>query len=107
MADELPTTVVIAPFEVHQTNPVIDLWHRCGLVAEGNDPAQDIARKQRVQGEMFLVAELDGEVVGSIMAGYDGHRGWVNYVAVAPEHRRAGLGRFCQISGRIAHPRSR
>jgi ribosomal protein S18 acetylase RimI-like enzyme len=43
--------------------------------------------------ESFLVAVLDGEVIGSVMAGYDGHRGWINYLAVTPSSRRAGVGR--------------
>jgi ribosomal protein S18 acetylase RimI-like enzyme len=73
---------------------VIDLWHRCGLVAAGNDPAADIARKHGVQAELFLLAELWGEVVGSVMAGYDGHRGWINYLAVAPARRRQRIARL-------------
>ena len=58
-----------------------------------NDPRKDIARKLVVQREWFLVAVEDDAVVGSVMAGYDGHRGWVNYLAVDPAHRRGGLGR--------------
>ena len=58
-----------------------------------NDPRKDIARKLRVNPEWFLVAEAAGAVVGSVMAGYEGHRGWINYLAVDPARRRAGLGR--------------
>ncbi len=57
-----------------------------------NDPADDIARKLLVQPEAFLVAERDGDVVGTCMAGYDGHRGWVHLLAVARAHRRRGVG---------------
>ena len=57
-----------------------------------NDPATDIDRKMAVQGELFFVA-LDGEsLIGTAMAGFDGHRGWGYYVAVNPEHRRRGVG---------------
>ncbi|HTO08715.1 MAG TPA: GNAT family acetyltransferase [Myxococcota bacterium] len=72
---------------------VVALWLHCGLVRPWNDPRKDIARKKRVQRELFLVAEEGGEIVGSVMAGYDGHRGWVNYLAVHESLRRGGLGR--------------
>jgi ribosomal protein S18 acetylase RimI-like enzyme len=58
-----------------------------------NDPHNDIARKLAVQPELFLVGVLDGEIVGSVMAGYEGHRGWVNYLAVAPRGRGRGFAR--------------
>jgi len=58
-----------------------------------NVPEEDIRRKKEVHPELFLVAEVSGEVVGTAMAGYDGHRGWVYCVAVAPAHRREGVGR--------------
>jgi ribosomal protein S18 acetylase RimI-like enzyme len=58
-----------------------------------NDPNADIRRKLAVQPDLFLVAELDGRVVGTTMAGYDGHRGWVHLVAVSSEARRRGIGR--------------
>ena len=60
-----------------------------------NDPRKDIARKRRVQPELFLVAVADGgaTVVGTVMAGYDGHRGWINYLATDPAWRRQGIGR--------------
>lgn len=71
---------------------VVDLWRRCGLTRPWNDPHADIARKRTTQSELFLVLEVDDEVVGTAMVGYDGHRGWVNYLAVAPELRRRGYG---------------
>jgi len=58
-----------------------------------NHPESDIARKLSVQRELFLVATLDEELVGTAMGGYDGHRGWVYYVAVCPRRRRQGIGR--------------
>lgn len=73
---------------------VVRLWTQCGLVKPWNDPHKDIRRKLSVQPELFLVGVLDAGVVATIMAGYDGHRGWVNYLAVAEEHRRRGLGRM-------------
>ena len=73
---------------------VVRLWTQCGLVKPWNDPYKDIRRKLTIQPELFLVGLLDGSIVATIMAGFDGHRGWVNYLAVAEEHRRHGLGRM-------------
>ena len=70
---------------------VIRLWERCGLTRAWNDPAKDIARKLHVQGDLFLVGTIEGAIVASVMAGYDGHRGWINYLAVDPLRRRQGL----------------
>ncbi len=72
---------------------LIALWHECGLVRPWNDPRKDIQRKLTVQPELFLVGTLDGKLVASVMAGFDGHRGWVNYLAVAPGNRKSSLGR--------------
>lgn len=71
--------------------PVIDLWRRCGLVVPHNDPERDIERKCRVDPDLFLVGTLGGTVVATCMAGYEGHRGWINYLAVDPDHRRLGI----------------
>jgi ribosomal protein S18 acetylase RimI-like enzyme len=73
---------------------VIDLWQRCRLTRPWNVPHRDIARKLAVQPEMFLVALMDESVVGTVMAGYEGHRGWINYLAVCPDHQRRGIGRM-------------
>ncbi|MGW3686502.1 GNAT family acetyltransferase [Streptomyces sp. NPDC005125] len=56
-------------------------------------PWADVRRKQAVQPEMFFVAEDDGRIAGTVMAGYDGHRGWINYLAVCADRRGTGLGR--------------
>ncbi|MGQ7957408.1 GNAT family acetyltransferase [Pseudomonas sp. SP16.1] len=83
----------IRPFQPADEAAVIDLWQRCELTRPWNDPQQDIRRKLGVQPELFLVGEVDGQLVASAMAGFDGHRGWVNYLAVCPTQRRRGLGR--------------
>lgn len=69
---------------------IIDLWERCGLVAPQNNPHKDIERKLRVNPEWFLVGELNGRIIATCMAGYEGHRGWINYLAVSPDYRRQG-----------------
>ena len=84
----------IRPYQLTDESAVISLWQDCNLTRSQNDPAKDIARKLRVNPEWFLIAETsDGEIAGTIMAGYEGHRGWINYLAVAPTMQRQGLGR--------------
>ncbi|HUP16733.1 MAG TPA: GNAT family acetyltransferase [Acidimicrobiia bacterium] len=83
----------IRPFEQTDEAQVIALWQQCGLQRSWNDPHLDIARRQAVGDGLFLVAEIDGAVVGTLMAGYDGHRGSINYVGVLPGSRRLGIGR--------------
>ena len=87
--------MTIRPFEPADEAAVIDLWRQCDLLRPQNDPRKDIRRKAAVQPEMFLVAVIDGHIVGSVMAGYEGHRGWINYLAVAPHLQKTGHG--CQI----------
>ena len=72
---------------------VIALWHACGLTRPWNNPQLDIARKLSIQPELFLVGTIAAEVVATAMVGFDGHRGWVNYLAVATSHRKLAIGR--------------
>jgi ribosomal protein S18 acetylase RimI-like enzyme len=83
----------IRPYSPADEDAVVDLWQRCALVRPWNDPRKDIQRKLTTQAELFLVGKLGGRIIASVMAGYDGHRGWVNYLAVAPEQRSKGYGR--------------
>ena len=72
---------------------VADLWREVFPDAPAwNDPRDDIRRKLTVQRELFLVAHIGETLVGTAVAGYDGHRGWVYYVAVSPGHQRHGIG---------------
>ncbi len=70
---------------------VIELWRRCELLRPWNHPQADIRRKCADSRELFFVGERDGRLVASCMAGYDGHRGWIYYLAVAPELQRRGI----------------
>jgi len=84
----------IRPFRPADEAGVIALWQACGLTRPWNDPRRDIQRKLGEQPELFLVATgSDGALLGSAMVGFDGHRGWVYYLAVSPEHRRMAIGR--------------
>jgi ribosomal protein S18 acetylase RimI-like enzyme len=84
--------VRIRPFDVADTESVVTLWRSAGLVVPWNDPYRDIERKLAMQPELFLVGESAGVVVATAMVGYDGHRGWVNYLAVDLERRGERLG---------------
>lgn len=91
--------VLIRRFERTELDAVVALWRACGLVRPQNDPVRDIERKLLVQPQLFLVGTMDAAVVASVMAGYDGHRGWVNYLAVSPAHQRRGIAR--QLMARV------
>jgi ribosomal protein S18 acetylase RimI-like enzyme len=83
----------IRPFQIEDEPAVLNLWQQCGLVRPWNDPHKDIQRKLAVRPDLFLVGLVAGRLVASVMAGYEGHRGWLNYLAVAPAYQRQGLAR--------------
>lgn len=89
-ADSTPLKMTIRPYQESDKTSVIQLWIDCGLVAPQNNPARDIERKLKVNPEWFLVGESEGRIIASCMAGYEGHRGWINYLAVAPSEQRKG-----------------
>jgi len=80
--------LLIRPYHPNDEEAVIQLWIDCDLVVPQNNPKRDIERKLKVNPEWFLVGLFNGEVVATCMAGYEGHRGWINYLAVSPKHRR-------------------
>jgi ribosomal protein S18 acetylase RimI-like enzyme len=83
----------IVEYKSEYESAVIELWEKCGLTRPWNNPRRDIERKMKEKPELFLVGLIDGKVVASAMGGYEGHRGWVYYLGIDPEHRRQGLGR--------------
>lgn len=83
----------IRAFRAADEPAVVRLWAECGLTRPWNDPHKDVLRKLSAQPELFLVGLVDGAIVASVMAGFDGHRGWANYLAVSQPHRRKGHGR--------------
>jgi ribosomal protein S18 acetylase RimI-like enzyme len=85
--------LVIRSFEEADSEAVVALWKDCGLLRSTNDPVKDISRKQKVRSDLFLVGVHEGEIVAAVMVGYDGHRGWINYLAVARKCRKQGYGR--------------
>lgn len=88
----------IRSFEVADTDAVIALWQATQLIRSWNDPHKDIQRKleqlEHSQTSIFWVIEMVGEIIGSVMAGYDGHRASVNYLAVHPKYQTKGIGRI-------------
>ena len=84
----------IREFIEKDTKAVIALWVRCRLVVPSNNPQKDIERKLEVDRDLFLVGTLENKIVATVMGGYDGHRGWINYLAVDPDYRNNGYGRL-------------
>src|SRR5262245_63675763 len=88
------TALRIREFHPDDAAAVAALWRRVfGDDSRWRAPEAVFARRRTRQRELFLVATCDGAVVGTTLAGYDGHRGWLYRVAVAPEHERQGVGR--------------
>jgi ribosomal protein S18 acetylase RimI-like enzyme len=87
----------IKPYHLDNQQAVINLWQACNLVVAWNDPVKDIQRKMLVDPDLFLIGQLPGdpsdEIIATVMGGYEGHRGWINYLAVSPKHQRKGYAR--------------
>lgn len=86
-------TSMLRTFCKQDSEAVVNLWSSCELTRSWNNPHKDIERKLDVNDELFIVAVQDDRIVGTVMGGYDGHRGWINYLAVDIDYRRSGLGR--------------
>lgn len=90
--------MIIRTFDERDTHAVLALWSRAfpEYAVPGKpqrDPRLSIANKLAMQPELFFVGELDGAIVGTAMAGYDGHRGWMYSLAVDDRQRHRGYGR--------------
>ena len=87
-----PDNFVFRDFEFADTACVVKLWQECGLTRPWNDPVKDIERKLTDRNGAFWVVCRDSAVIASVMIGYDGHRGTINYLAIAPAFQRSGIG---------------
>jgi len=83
----------IRRFSLDDERAVIELWQKCDLVRPWNNPKVDIQRKLKVNPELFLIGIIQGKLVATATGGYEGHRGWVNYLAVDPVYQKHGYGR--------------
>jgi ribosomal protein S18 acetylase RimI-like enzyme len=87
------TNLVISTIEDRDVPDVIALWERCGSTRSWNDPAGDIALARKESNSTVLLGRSAGALLASLLVGHDGHRGWVYYVTVDPDHRFKGYGR--------------
>jgi ribosomal protein S18 acetylase RimI-like enzyme len=85
--------LTVTSIEDSEIPEVTRLWQRCGLTREWNDPAGDIALARKENNATVLLGRRDGALVASVLVGHDGHRGWVYYVSVDPDHRLKDYGR--------------
>ncbi len=87
------SAMTVRPYLPEDENDVIELWRKCDLLRSWNNPKLDIERKLKVNPKLFLVGLVGNRVVATVMGGYEGHRGWANYLAVDPPYQRRGLGK--------------
>ena len=85
--------MTIREYKPGDKKAVINLWIECGLVTAENNPELDIERKLQVNPELFLIGIIDDKIAATVMGGYEGHRGWANYLAVHPDCRNQSYGR--------------
>jgi ribosomal protein S18 acetylase RimI-like enzyme len=90
----VPHALTIKAIEDDDIAELIALWQRCGSTRSWNDPVGDIALARKEANATVLMGRSDGAVVASVLVGHDGHRGWVYYVTVDPDHRFKGYGRM-------------
>jgi hypothetical protein len=86
-------TLKITKYGTEYQDAVVELWRKCNLVVPKNDPMEDIEKKRNFQPNLFFIGPLDGKVTCPIMVDYEGHRCWINYLAVAHENQRHEYGR--------------
>lgn len=82
------------PLTKDQYDSAVSLWTATGLTRPWNDPMDDLLRAMNGATSTVLGYSLDGDLVATAMVGHDGHRGWVYYLAVAPDRQESGLGRM-------------
>ena len=85
---------VIRKYDEKDREQIIELWKTCNLTRPWNDPNKDFDRKKGYSEDLFIVLEYENKVIGTVMGGYDGHRGIMNYLAVSPNFRGKGFGKM-------------
>jgi ribosomal protein S18 acetylase RimI-like enzyme len=82
----------VREFKVDDYPIVRELWHAAALELRPGDDLADIKLKLQRDPDLFLIAEQDGRIVGSVIGGWDGRRGWIYHLAVSPNYQRKGIG---------------
>ena len=85
---------LIRQYNEKDREQIIELWKTCNLTRPWNDPNKDFDRKNGVGEDLFIVLEFENKIIGTVMGGYDGHRGIMNYLAVSPDFRGKGFGKM-------------
>ena len=88
----MTAALTIRDFQDGDLDAIVSLWERAGLTRPHNDPVRDISFAMAGPGSTVLVGRIGAKIIGSVMVGHDGHRGTVYYLAIDPDHRKAGLG---------------
>lgn len=84
--------LLIRKFNIAEMQEVIDIWKVCGLLHPPNDPVDEIKIKAEFQPDLFLVGEVEGKLIATIMLGFEGRRGWINSLSVLPDYQGRGYG---------------
>lgn len=82
----------IREFKLEDYDEAVKLWKECGLIIRPGDEREGIKLKLERDPDLFLIAEEDGKISGVVMGAWDGRRGWINHLAVTPNHQRKGIG---------------
>ncbi|MFC1977157.1 GNAT family N-acetyltransferase [Chloroflexota bacterium] len=89
----MATSVTIRPCRSNECANILSLWKDAEATPSITDSIEELRRLVRENGELFLVAEQDNRVVGTVVGGWDGWRGNIYRIAVLPEYRRQGIGK--------------
>ena len=83
--------ILVRPASAGDAGAAVALWEACELTRPWNDARADFARALGHEAATILLAEEEGAIMGTVMAGFDGHRGWLYYLGVRPDRRGAGI----------------
>jgi ribosomal protein S18 acetylase RimI-like enzyme len=87
------TKLIIKPYSSEYQEAVVELWCKCNLTRPWNNAKTDIQRKLQVNPDLFLLGFVDNKIIATAMGGYEGHRGWINYLAVDLNYQEKGIGK--------------
>lgn len=94
-------TLTIRPYDPADRETVVALWYSVGLGHPPNHPESDLDLAHRSGRGAVFVGSLAGRLAGTAVVAHDGHRGWIYYVAVAPDYRRRGFGEALVRHGEV------